>query len=178
MQKTSVSHPIYVDWLVEVPGRIGLTFAPGKHAASKYGSGTWARDLDADLDKLVTDGMRVQVCLLEDHELTRLRIPGLVAAAEKRGVRLLRLPIPDGGVLVDVSPVRSLVKEIVAHASKGDDVVIHCMGGLGRAGTIGGCTLLALGKSHHEALAILREKRGVNCPETDGQRAFIRAFSP
>lgn len=176
--KTSDSHPIYVCWILDaLPGKVGLTFAPGKRSTSKCSDTRWERDLAKDLDRLVADGMRVQVCLLEDHELRRLGIPRLVEEATERGVRVIRLPIPDGGVLPSAEPVRRLVADILDAARGGSNVVIHCMGGLGRAGTIGGCTLVAAGLSTEEALARLTERRGPQCPENERQRAFIRAFA-
>ena len=35
------------------PGRLGLTFAPGKRAPAQFMGGTWARDLDVDLQRLI-----------------------------------------------------------------------------------------------------------------------------
>jgi protein-tyrosine phosphatase len=177
--KTSVSHPIRGDWISqELPGKIGLTFAPGKHAYARYEGGQWERDLDADLDRLIhTYGMRVQVCLLEDHELAALRIPTLVHAASAHGIEVLRLPIPDGSVPPQLALVTGLLDDILAAARAGKNVVIHCQGGLGRAGTIGGCLLVRLGKSSEDALAILRDARDPMCPETEEQREFIRRFS-
>lgn len=175
--RTSATDPIQVAWLLEdLPGKIGLTFAPGKHATSKSGT-RWARDLDADLDALIhVHGMTQHVCLLEDHELTRLRIPNLLDESAARGARVLRLPILDGGVLPNVEDVLPLIDEVVSAARRGEHVVIHCMGGLGRAGTIGGCALVAAGMRAPEALARLKERRGPRCPETDGQRRFIEGF--
>lgn len=175
--RTSATDPINVAWLLdELPGKIGITLAPGKHAGSKSGT-RWERDLALDLDQLVRrHRMGMQVCLLEDEELVRLKIANLVEEAVRRGVKVLRLPIPDGGVLPSGEPVEQLVEQILAAASTGTNVVIHCMGGLGRAGTVGGCALVAYGMPAEDALARLRERRGPNCPETEGQRAFIRAF--
>jgi hypothetical protein len=59
----------------------------------------------------------------------------------------------------------------------GDNVVIHCQGGLGRAGTIGGCLFVALGNSPEDALAEIRRARGPNAPETQAQKEFIRGFA-
>ncbi len=55
--------------------------------------------------------------------------------------------------------------------------IVHCMGGLGRAGTIGGCVLVAGGMSATHALADVARARGPNAPETEGQKAFVRRFS-
>lgn len=176
--KTSTTDPIFINWIIDdLPGKVGLTFAPGKHSHSKYGGGRWERDLAADLDKLVALGMGMQVCLLEDQELSSLKIPALVDEATKRGVRVVRLPIPDQGVLPNAGPVRDLVADILRAARAGTNVVIHCMGGLGRAGTIGGCALIEHGFTPDTAFARLHERRGKNCPETDAQRDFVRAYA-
>lgn len=172
--KNSKNSPIRVDMLpCELLGSVGITFAPGKHGSSRFGA-TWVRNLDADLDRLVSKyGIQVLVCLLQDAELDHLKISNLVEEAEKRGMEVVRLPIPDGGVLPDLEPMRALVKRIVAAAKEGKNVVIHCRGGLGRAGTVGGCFLVDQGASHTEAFRCLRAARGRHCPETEGQKSFI-----
>ena len=176
--KTSHSHPIRVDFLpTDLPGRVGLTFAPGKHATSRGGM-RWERDLHADLDRLRTDlGVDVLVCLLQEQELERLRIPRLVEAAQERGLEVLRLPIPDGGVLPDARPVEELIEAIETRVDGGLTIAIHCAGGLGRSGTIGGCFLVRQGMPAEEAIETLHEVRSRSCPETWEQEAFIRRFA-
>ena len=132
---TSTSHPIRVDWLPRMgkSGRLGLTFAPGKHQVSVYGQGIWARDLGLDLRRL-RKVLRVDVlvCLLEDLEFGRLGIPGYLAETRKRGLEVIRLPIRDGGVPLETL-ARALVRKIDRLVTEGKRVVIHCAGGLGRA---------------------------------------------
>jgi len=175
--RTSASHPIRVDFLpTHLPGKVGLTFAPGKHSTSKGGL-RWERDLDEDLDRLVEHfGVQVLVCLLQESELEWLKIPGLIDAARDRGMEVLRLPIPDGGVLPDARPVVALVERIERRAAAGQTVAIHCAGGLGRAGTVGGCFLVHQGMSGREAVETLHRVRSRYCPETRDQERFIRDF--
>ena len=116
------------------------------------------------------------VCLLEDKELVSLQISGLIEEAEARGLETHRLPIPDGGVLPNTLGVEKIVALIISRATAGKNVVIHCMGGLGRAGTIGGCYLRACGMGSEQALKLLVATRGRSCPETEEQRQFIRSF--
>src|SRR4051812_14003423 len=175
---TSETHPIRVDWLpVGGPGRVGMTFAPGKCASSKYQPGTWKRDLAADLDRLVrVERADVLVCLVQDFELRDLGISTLKEDAEKRGLTVVHLPIPDQGVLPDPQPVRKLVGDIDAMVAAGKRVVIHCVGGLGRTGTVAGCWLVQRGLAPDAAIAQLHETRkSPHCPENSKQERFIAA---
>src|SRR5690606_25910059 len=85
---TSETHPIRVDFIPDDaelgPGRLGMTFAPGKKA---YGiAGKWDRDLDMDLARLVREyDARVLVSLLADHEYEKYGIAGLESAADRHG---------------------------------------------------------------------------------------------
>lgn len=186
--KTSLTDPLYVTWLHAEPkdaqpgvrasrGRVGITFAPGKRSDGLFVRARWERDLALDLDALVAQQVGLLVCLLEDPELTLLGIPDLIVRASER-MRVLRLPIPDGGLPPDGAAVRAVVSEVVRRAEAGTNVVIHCRGGLGRAGTIGGCVLRALGLSADETFARLRRRHAKSCPETEAQRAYVRAFAP
>lgn len=177
--KTSDTHPIRVDWLpLELPGKVGLTFAPGKHQPAAYTNGIWERDLGKDLDRLVGEyGMQLQVCLLEDHELPRLGIPHLVEEAEWRGVEVHRFPIPDFHVPSSVETAFSTVQVILSAAREGRNVVIHCAGGIGRTGVLAGCVLVELGHDPEKALEILCRVRGANVPESEEQKRFITRYA-
>lgn len=176
-EMTSTSHPIRVDWLPVSRGMVGLTFAPGKKQRSAQ-SGSWNRDLDADLERLrlVHRADRL-VCLLEDDEMIDLGISNLVNAATAAGVVVHRFPIPDGQLPGNEDAFARLVTSIVEWAESGERVVIHCKGGLGRAGTLGGCVLVACGWTPLDALRALRDARGPDCPETESQRGYIMQFA-
>jgi ADP-ribosylglycohydrolase/protein-tyrosine phosphatase len=174
--RTSESHPIYVDFLPReacaLPGRIGLTFAPGKKDPRR----DWDRDLDADLARLIDhDHATLLVSLVEDHELKLLDIERLPWAARDAGLRVRRLPIVDVDVPRSMADVIEVVRIIIAVASAGDTVVIHCRGGLGRAGTIASCCLVALGHGPDEAIRIVRAARA-GAVETPGQERFVASF--
>jgi ADP-ribosyl-[dinitrogen reductase] hydrolase len=177
--RTSVTHPIRVDWLPETfesaEGRVGLTFAPGKSGPSIHGA-PWARDLRLDLDRL--RGLHRVDCLvslLESKELPMLGIRDYRTEAAARGLVLLESPIPDlhPPTMEQALKTTDLVQRL---AEAGRRVVIHCRGGLGRAGTVGACLLIRRG---HDADAALTAVRGVRegAVETPRQEAFLRSFA-
>ncbi|MFO0727084.1 MAG: cyclin-dependent kinase inhibitor 3 family protein [Myxococcota bacterium] len=174
MVRTSLSNPIEVAWTeVTTPGRLGLTFAPGKKARSAFGS-PWDRDLELDLAALRAAGVDVLGCLLEDHELTTLKIPALFDRAAAHGLSVLRLPIEDGGVPA-LEGAQALVAEVVGLLEAGRSVVYHCRGGLGRAGTLTACTRIQLGDNPSAAMAEVRRVRP-GAIENSRQEAFVHAY--
>lgn len=116
------------------------------------------------------------MCLLEDHEMDFLGIPNLAEAASAAGISVHRLPVQDGWLPDDDEAFSRLVSDIMGWAASGENVVIHCKGGLGRAGTMGGCVLVAAGSSPDNALQALRDARGPGCPENAEQRQYIARF--
>ncbi|MFI5297238.1 MAG: cyclin-dependent kinase inhibitor 3 family protein [Polyangiales bacterium] len=179
MSRTSVTHPIFVAWARELPtgGRIGITFAPGKKDPTPISpGGAWDRDLGLDLDRLrEIERVDLLVSLIEDHELTLLGIPNLLAEAHARGLEVVRFPIPDVDVPGDKVSARLLVESAVARARSGSSVAFHCRGGLGRAGTMTACALVALGQKADAAIARVRQVRP-GAIETAAQKTFVRRF--
>lgn len=177
--RTSTTHPIEVSFLeLPLPGRLGLTFGPGRRQASTMGF-RWERDLDLDLDRLrETWGAQLLVTLVEEGEMGRLGMGGLAEGCARRGVGWLHVPIPDGGVPDPDGLAVEVVPRLLEALGGGATVIVHCAGGLGRTGTVAGSVLVALGWEPERALEALRAARGPRCPENDGQRGFVRRFGP
>jgi protein tyrosine/serine phosphatase len=152
---TSDSDPIEVDFLpgdeVGTPGRLDMTFAPGMWAGSV--KGRWERDLAADMRELEEEHETdVLVSLMEDHEYHGYRIPELLEQDRLGDIEILRFAIEDMGVPREAESERfkATIREIVQRLEQGQNVVVHCRGGLGRTGTVVACALVALG--HHTAV--------------------------
>ncbi len=178
--RTSTTDPIRVDWLpteYTAPGRVGLTFAPGKICAAMRPGQSWNRDLGKDLrDLRDIERVDVLVTLLEDHELEAMKIPGLFCGARKLGMTVRRLPIRDVDIPREPRRLLWLIAKIHEHIEAGENVAIHCAGGLGRTGVVAGCFLVSSGLSSSLAQRVLFETRGPRCPETQRQVNFIRSF--
>jgi protein-tyrosine phosphatase len=178
---TSQTDPIQVDFLpygeVGTPGRLGMTFAPGMWAGSV--GGRWERELAADMRALEEENeTHVLVSLMEDHEYHGYRIPELIEQDRVGNIEILRFAIEDMGVPQEAESEKfeAFVGDVVQRLEEGQNVVVHCRGGLGRTGTLAACVLVALGRhTADEAVAAVRETRK-GTVQTREQEDFVRLF--
>jgi len=181
--RTSDNCPIVVDFLpaavLPLRGRLGLTLAPGKKAWSEFGP-PWDRDLAADLQRLRgVYETKTLVCLLEDQEMEDLKIPDLVPRAEALGMRVWRCPVQDGFVPTAraLPRYREVISAALSAVGTGETVVVHCRGGLGRAGTFAACCLVtATGAPAADAIRAVRETRP-GAIENEIQEGFIERYT-
>jgi protein-tyrosine phosphatase len=177
--RTSETDPIRVDFLapadVGLPGRIGLTFAPGK----KDRFGRWDRDLDADLERL-RERYEVDrlVSLMQTREYDMLQIADLVARARAHGIAVRRFPIRDVGAPPSRAMTRFLrmIEAILNDVHAGRTVVIHCRGGMGRTGLVAASCLVALGRAPGEAIRRVRLARP-GAVEVEEQERWVFAVA-
>lgn len=180
MTLTSLDSPIRVDFVpgdvVGLPGRLGMTIAPGKKA-SGLGGTTWVRDTKADLTAIrdVFGGKHL-VTLMELWELERFGISDLFDAARSVGLSPHHVPIVDGGVPRSVEVMIELVDHIVGALRRGENVVIHCRGGLGRTGTAAAACLVGRGLGAEAAIAAVRAARA-GTVENERQERFVEQFA-
>ena len=172
-----------VDWLAADafadgrPGRLGLTFLPGKHGPSvRYPGVVYERDLDTDLRTLADDEVRQLLLLIEDHELARWGDPAIVARAVDHGVIIERRPIPDMHPPRSVQAMDDILLWLEA-ARAGGDVAVACMGGVGRTGTVAACALVAAGWDVRDAIAEVRRVRHPGAVETAEQEDFVARYA-
>jgi protein-tyrosine phosphatase/nicotinamidase-related amidase/aminoglycoside phosphotransferase (APT) family kinase protein len=161
-----------IDWVdpaaVGGGGRLGMTICPGRRDRG--------RDLTADLEVLSAQGTKRLVCLLTDEELEWAGAKDIAAGAKTRGIEFRLVPVRDQSA-PGLEDARALVAWILAAVDAGDTVVLHCMGGLGRTGTVAACALTSRGLSAEQAIATVRKSRGPRCVETREQERFVAAFA-
>jgi protein-tyrosine phosphatase len=154
-----------VDEIALPSGRSGRLWLAGKHAV--------APDPEA---LLRATGATAIVCLNQRHELTD-RYPQYVAWLEQeRDARAWWFPMPDLGV-PPVADAVAFVAELRDRLDDGAALVVHCGAGIGRAGTLAACVLVAMGVSEGDALAAVAAQRPMAGPEAGVQRQLVTAVS-
>ena len=178
--RTSASSPLRIASVTPGAGygRIGITLCPGKSDRAAM-TGAWARDLDTDLDAIERWGATAVVSLITDEEFDALSVRGLPGAVRDGHMEWLHAPIPDGW-----PPGRDFEKAwaVAGEAMRdrlrlGFDVLIHCRGGLGRAGTVAARLLVELGAFPEEAIRRVRDARSPDAIETAAQEAHVAQCS-
>ncbi len=151
---------------------------PGRLLAGPY-PGAWGEDLaQRKARELLAAGITTIIDLTESDE-HHAYLPRLNSAAEQQGrtVEHHRFPIPDMDVPLPSQMVR-ILDTIDTALAEGQVVYVHCMGGIGRTGTVIGCFLVRHGQTGTEALQTIAQLRGglTESPETEPQRLMVRTW--
>lgn len=174
--RTSHTHPLQIAAVCASPahGRIGITFCPGKHD-HLASTGSWARDLGLDVDSIAAWGAKLVLTLVEPAELKALMVPHLGQEIQRRDIEWRHLPIADFSVPTEAFERQWITqgREIREMLRAGEDVLVHCKGGLGRAGMIAARLLVELGMDPEEAIRSVRRVRK-GAIETPSQLALVR----
>ena len=152
-----------------IKGKIGMGHAPG------YGS-----DRFGDFMSIKEQGISKIYCLQEEIELKYLTNGEDDFQKRKEylssiGIDFVSSPIGDFRIPT-VDQAKELTDSILSDIKEGKNILIHCMGGLGRTGTIAGCTLVRYGAAPEIAVMTVRNVRPGTL-ETDQQVEFVKNFS-
>ncbi|KAJ7594693.1 protein-tyrosine phosphatase-like protein [Mycena floridula] len=133
-------------------GNLLMSSCPGKKVRLQgpvKGRSAVCRDLASDLRRMKDLGVACIVCCLDDNELEFLGAPWpqYEATTKALGLSTLRLRTPEG-LAPSLSP-QSLDAElgilIEKYTLQGLNVLVHCRGGVGRAGVVACCWMIKLG---------------------------------
>ena len=132
-------------------GNLLLSSCPGKKvrlSGPVRGRGAICRDLGLDLARIFSIGVRAVVCCLNDEELSYLGAPWseYEREADRLGLDIYRLPMAEGFAPTHVQEMDAAMTSIVTDCTmRGTNVLVHCRGGVGRAGLIACSWLLKMG---------------------------------
>lgn len=112
------------------------------------------------------------VCLASADEIAK-KSPDYAAAIAEDRVPAERIcfPVPDYGIPEDREGFYALARAVAGRLRSGENLLVHCAGGIGRTGMFAGCVLKAL----NEPLDALEESG--SGPEDEEQEKIIHHFS-
>ncbi|WFD31049.1 hypothetical protein MSPP1_002079 [Malassezia sp. CBS 17886] len=132
-------------------GNLLLSSCPGKKVrleGAVRGRGAICRDLKMDLVRFRKIGVRAIVCCLDDDELNLLGSPckEYLREVELQGLDLIRLPIAEGFAPTDLVRFDVVMTNLIQNYTlRGASILVHCRGGVGRAGLVACGWILKMG---------------------------------
>lgn len=135
--------------------------------------GDWLAD---EMKALYYEGVDVMVSLLTPEEVGELDLRSEAEVCQHLGIAYFSYPIPDHHVPPFSDDTLALLEQLRDLLAQGKHVVAHCHMGLGRSALIAACVLVLSGLTPERACQELSAVRGYNVPETEEQRAWVRAF--
>lgn len=171
--RNSTTHPLMVNWIpIEGDtGRIGLTLCPGKYQPVSW-TGGWDRTLSIDIATLVDLETDRIVSLITDEDMELLRVTELPQEIAEQGLVWEHLPFEDTTVPTRawLEAAKPVFRLLLTSIPEGENVVVHCMGGLSRAGTFVSIYLWLRGSSMVDAISRVRKERSsraINARQVD-----------
>ena len=158
-----------------VEGKIILTCFPGRNLEKKLFNNQLFLD---ELENFRQLNCSAIVSLVEDIEFKKMNDKNLfVREIYNKNLNWFHLPIadfkaPDHKFVDKWQTTKSLLKNELID---GKNIVIHCMGGKGRSGTIAAILLIEFGDVNKNVIDIVREKRN-GAIETKEQEDYILAY--
>lgn len=162
------SSELRLDFLQGIPEQIGMTILPGRKDRG--------RDLKRDIESIKSNGVGSVLSLLTEDELDFYGIPNLTNEFENEGLHSKHVSIVDQGI-----PTEDELQEIISwmnyRIGNNDKVLVHCVGGLGRTGTI----VAAYLKKYHKlssdgSIEMVRKSRSPRAIETKVQEEMVKRF--
>lgn len=116
--------------------------------------------------------------LLEPQELRWLAITRLGPEVERRGIMWVHMPIPDVSTPGPEFEAKwpEVSRQLRSRLDAGENVLVHCRGGLGRAGMIAARLLVEFGVEPEAAIGRVRAARP-GAIETSQQAEWVRSDS-
>ncbi len=131
-------------------------------------------NITEDVELVHKSGYNIVVCLLTWDEMEKMGMMQYPSELMNKGILFLHMPIFDGSV-PHIREAKSLVNTLVQRLLLGNNVLIHCRCGYGRAGTIAACILLHFDYDAKHAIELVRSRRH-GAIQTNIQEEFVRKY--
>jgi protein-tyrosine phosphatase len=169
-KRTNETGALRVDFIPEqyLKNRLGMTILPGRQ--------DYSRSLEEDIKELKLQKIDVIIPLVTQDEMERYGVPDLIEKYLKANFEVKHLPIIDQKA-PQSDEINDLIEYIDLKFKEGKNLLVHCVGGLGRSGLVVACFLKSKGLSSEDAISAVRKSRSARAIETKIQEEFIEVYN-
>ncbi len=151
-------------------GRIGLTILPGRKDRG--------RNIDDDIKDIKNNGITHVMSLITEQEYSDYGVSNLKVDYASAGISGYYLPILDQRVPSKEALQNAMSWMDTTLANPANKILIHCVGGLGRSGTVAAAYIMHKEKiSSDKAIQIIRSSRSERAIESREQESFLDDFA-
>jgi protein-tyrosine phosphatase len=130
--------------------------------------------LEEEILSLKKQNVQVIVSLLDRNEIYELGLEKESEICLNHGIDYVSFPIADRHVPKLDSGFHNFIGQLKKEISAGNNIVIHCRMGIGRATIIAGSLLLKPGYKTDDIIAHISKIRGLRVPDTEEQIAWLK----
>lgn len=134
--------------------------------------------LEEDIIHFKNQNVTTLVSLLTQNETFELELEKEKELCEKHSIHFISFPLKDRSVPSETqtSKLKELARELAQKISQNQKVIVHCRGGIGRAGMICAAILIEQGVRKDKVIEKISTARGVSIPDTEEQKKWIMGY--
>ncbi len=153
---------------VKGEGLLGMTILPGRKDRN--------RDLVEDIKTIKEAGIQNIICLLSENEFEEYGVSKLKEEYKKAGLNVYYNRIVDQAVPTEAM-MNDTLNWLDNEVAENKKTLIHCVGGIGRTGTVVACYLKKYsGLNTTEAIDLVRKNRSPRAVENELQEKFVNDY--
>lgn len=132
------------------------------------------KNLEEDVKLLKAQNITSVISLVSEEELIEKGLTNFFEVFQANGIEVYHSPITDYG-LPRETQMDSIIQYMQAQLAADRNVLVHCMGGYGRSGTVMGSYANSI-LGVENPVEYVRLTRGEHAIETEAQEAFVKAY--
>ena len=134
-----------------------------------------SESLDACMKELHDLNIHTIAVLLPKEDFLNIYENNLLEIYRTNNFRVLHHPIRNYDVPADLNVHNKIIESIIQQIQVKNNVLIHCLAGIGRTGLVAASVLIGIGRSVDYALTYVRSIRK-DSVETKGQEMFLYQY--
>lgn len=131
--------------------------------------------LEEDIIHFKSQDVTTLVSLLTKNEVFELGLKEEQILCEKHFIDFVSFPLEDRSVPneIQTKELKELARQLTQKINQNEKVIVHCRGGIGRAGMLCAAILIEQGIRKDEVIEKISKARGVSIPDTEEQEKWI-----